>query len=423
MHVSRAIQFEIQPFVVRDLRGRIRLAIKETPENVDALSSLETELVKKLAGYFVAPIISKQQGPEFGRLAEELVRQGTAWPATWPNPQADLLSNEVPPPATWKVLERLLGKEAWLSTKPFDPIWPYLGNRTPVVLTFHSFKGGVGRTTLAAAYAIKLATVDPTKRIAIVDLDLEAPGLAALFGVKASPDARGMLDVFVDHIATGNLDLNEVKVRVTFGSAQIDVFPAGLLDINYLAKLGRLDFASNEPDGTNPVEAALRAFLRQIKDKYDVILLDSRAGLHDLAGIALPALAHVDVLIFRGTTQGIQGLDLTLSRLGRERHIVLAETMLPANDDEHMARRLGRSRESVYEMMCNYNYEQDDPPQLIDDNEPHNIVGIRRKEFLDNLDSIGDRVSEVLQDNDIQKFVARLNDTIELADTTPGDES
>jgi len=83
----------------------------------------------------------------------------------------------------------------------------------------------------------------------------------------------------------------------------ITVFPAGSVDDSYIQKLARLDFSSTEPGKKNPVGYALEAMLHKLRADYDVILLDARAGLHDLAGMSLHGLAHVDVLVFRSTTQ------------------------------------------------------------------------------------------------------------------------
>lgn len=61
-------------------------------------------------------------------------------------------------------------------------MWPYedavLENGTRVV-TFYSFKGGMGRTTALAAVALLL--VKQGKNVMMVDTDIEAPGLATLF--------------------------------------------------------------------------------------------------------------------------------------------------------------------------------------------------------------------------------------------------
>ena len=51
---------------------------------------------------------------------------------------------------------------------------------SPVVVAFYSLRGGVGRSTALAYTAQLLARAGHT--VLCVDMDLEAPGLAALFG-------------------------------------------------------------------------------------------------------------------------------------------------------------------------------------------------------------------------------------------------
>src|SRR5262245_38941474 len=65
------------------------------------------------------------------------------------------------------------------------------------VLTFYSFKGGVGRTMLLANTAYRLAHKHGLRVIA-VDWDLEAPGLHRFFGVTSDTIAKanGVLDYF-----------------------------------------------------------------------------------------------------------------------------------------------------------------------------------------------------------------------------------
>jgi hypothetical protein len=110
----------------------------------------------------------------------------------------------------WCGIERTIAKEAWLERTPLLP-WKLRGDAPPIV-TFHSFKGGVGRTTMAAAHAVRLA--HEGKRVALVDLDLEAPGLASLFGVATG---RGVLDALVDHGVTGSIDLSDTSARPPLG--------------------------------------------------------------------------------------------------------------------------------------------------------------------------------------------------------------
>lgn len=358
--------------IVRDVRGRVRLIIEPKKDAIIALEVLQTTLFVKLGRYFVNPIVSAAANGEMQRLATLILEQAkNKWPAGWPRSVRNVLGGadtSIEAGTRWTGIERTIGKEAWLTTTPPKPPWPLIKGRTPPIVTFHSFKGGVGRTTLVATYAILLASRTPRPRIAVVDLDLEAPGVGSLFGVSTE---RGVLDVLVDHIATGGIDLDgasslaQVDVAV---DGSITVFPAGRVDDVYVQKLARLDFSSTEPGEDNPVGMALTAMLKSMRAQFDIILLDARAGLHGLAGMSLHGLAHVDVLVFRGTTQNLAGLAQTLRTLGSRDAIklVLVETLLPANEEESFRLRRERTRSTVYDMLCEHVYEENDPPQLGD---------------------------------------------------------
>src|SRR5277367_793229 len=66
------------------------------------------------------------------------------------------------------------------------------------VITFYSYKGGVGRTMALANVAYRLADTHGLRVIA-VDWDLEAPGLHRFFGITSEMAAKtnGILDYFL----------------------------------------------------------------------------------------------------------------------------------------------------------------------------------------------------------------------------------
>ena len=57
------------------------------------------------------------------------------------------------------------------------------------IVTFYSFKGGVGRTTALGITAARLA--QDGHRVLCIDLDLEAPGLADAFDLYDAVDTDG----------------------------------------------------------------------------------------------------------------------------------------------------------------------------------------------------------------------------------------
>ena len=61
------------------------------------------------------------------------------------------------------------------------------GKSKAPVITFYSYKGGMGRTTTMIAYAMSLAVNDnpsKKKRVVIIDCDLEAPGYLNFFDLS-----------------------------------------------------------------------------------------------------------------------------------------------------------------------------------------------------------------------------------------------
>ncbi|MBK8260827.1 MAG: hypothetical protein IPK80_05750 [Nannocystis sp.] len=421
----RAIDDAIARYaVVRDVRGRVRLVVEQRNSKQKLpLDDLERALRAALGDWFVGPVVSDAARTDLQHLARKVLELAKhKWPIGWPISLPNVLGGQETPldvRGRWSGIERTIGKEAWLTEEPPKPPWPLETGKTPPIVTFHSFKGGVGRTTLVGVYAIRLASREARRRVAIVDLDLEAPGVGDLFGVRTE---RGTLDVIVDYIATGVLNFDGASAIAQVDPSidpYITVFPAGRIDAAYVQKLARLDFSSAEPGATNPVGSALSAMLERMKaeGRFDVILLDSRAGLHDIAGMSVHGLAHVDVLVFRGTTQNFAGLEQTLRTLGRGKRagLVLVETLLPADEKSALYKsRQDRTRERVYDLMCEYTYDNDSPPQLTDKGEPHEVVSVRRRDWLDGIDSLAGRVNEVLRDSEFTELAARVDEKCRL---------
>src|SRR5690606_17676375 len=197
----------------------------------------------------------------------------------------------------WGAVQRVHSKETWLAKQEVKPPWP-LRENVPTVVSFYSYKGGVGRSTLVAVVAALLARQGAN--VVIVDLDLEAPGQQSLF--ELTPE-RGVLDFLIEHAAIGHADAKDVMRDVTASvpgaTGKVYVVPAGAMGWSYVEKVARLDFSShtesNESTG-GAVHDGLRALLKGIRGSKnpDWVLLDARTGIHDLGGLAIHALAHID---------------------------------------------------------------------------------------------------------------------------------
>jgi len=395
--------------VIRDLKGVLRVIVKPnatTPSatTATAIANLETALAN-LGAWFVAPVLSTASRDAVHRgIASALHQQATAWThaATIPN-------------VILKKLERRLTKDSWTSDEEKAPAWP-LKKQTPPIVAFFSFKGGVGRTTALVGCALLLAQ-DSENKVAVVDLDLEAPGLGPFLNVTTT---RGILDVLVDHAVTGQVDLNAASSPPQ-GNAfptNVMVFPAsgGAIDDEYVEKLGRLDFGRAAIGTADPpVLGALKALLDALKrDMYTHILLDARAGLHDLGGLALHGLAHIDVIVARPSEQTWPGLRHALGHLRRVRgetmDVVLAHAQAPrdVNAPEHRD-----FSEKTYEIFTDVVYPASaSAPAQENGDAIHAVIPILKSEDLLYL-----KTAEGMPLTSFEKLNARIVERISLAQT------
>lgn len=194
------------------------------------------------------------------------------------------------------------------------------------ILTFYSYKGGTGRSMALANLAWVLAA--SRKRVLLMDWDLEAPGLHRYFhpflADKELASSRGLVDLLADYAdlaiqpaqeGEGEdwylplTDLTPYLSGINFDGfpegGRIDLLPAGRQGPGYAAKLHAFDWDTfYERLGGGTYLEALKARLRQ---DYDYILIDSRTGVSDTAGICTVQMPDVLVTLFTYNNQSIRG--------------------------------------------------------------------------------------------------------------------
>lgn len=216
---------------------------------------------------------------------------------------------------------------------------------TPIV-TFYSYKGGVGRSMAVLNVASLIASRG--FRVLIIDFDLEAPGLSHLIGKEAIPEkgksARkspskqilkpGVVELLSDAVLRGpesdllSKPFTQIAEKYTFSysppeglkqhsGAKLSIMPAGLLDEEYSARLDQLDLPGlyKEPENSGKrLILRFRAILIH-SGLYDYILVDSRTGHSDEAGICTRDLADHRMIVSGLNTQNITGTAAFLRNL------------------------------------------------------------------------------------------------------------
>lgn len=219
------------------------------------------------------------------------------------------------------LIEHWLAGQDWLTTGGDRK-----GKGTAERVTFYSLKGGVGRSTALMLWARHMA-VNQGKRVLVVDLDLEAPGIASQLLNNSELPRFGVIDWLADSLvgAQGIAMLADLAAPSSLaGGNHLLVVPAGgsvslSHPFNYIAKLARA-YASGDPDQlTSGFAQRIMALLDALESHYqpDVVLIDSRAGLHETAAAALLQL-DAKVLLFAADLSGTwEGYRYLLSHLGQ----------------------------------------------------------------------------------------------------------
>jgi hypothetical protein len=219
-------------------------------------------------------------------------------------------------------------------------------------LVFFGLKGGVGRSTALAMLAYQLARAG--KQVLLIDLDLESPGLSGLLLPPERLADFGVVDWLVED-AVGQGD--EVAQRMVSASPlsenlrhEIRVVAAiGNGDAYYLDKLSRAYADVSAMDRPRRFSERVQHLIRNLEkaENPDVILIDSRAGMHDLAALSIVGLASTTFLFATDAAQGWQGYRSlfahwqsrpSVARNVRER-LKMVSALFPESDQIARARR------------------------------------------------------------------------------------
>ncbi len=216
--------------------------------------------------------------------------------------------------------------------------------KKPKRVVFYSYKGGVGRTTALVHTAFHLARSG--ERVAVVDLDVEAPGIHK---VLPRPDGANTSVGIVDFLWERQIrpfDTQAGKGLSTYlvemggergrgisyvvedktSRAQVHVIPAGAVGGDYVRRLSTL----SSHDALTTTDDAWSLFEKELTEQIDpdILLIDARTGLGEWGGLSLFRLANEIFLVLFPSDQNAEGINFvrkTIDQLtGVNTHIVLS---------------------------------------------------------------------------------------------------
>jgi cellulose biosynthesis protein BcsQ len=293
--------------IIRDVYGRLRFGVNcdANQFNKEAKNKLNAALTT-LQGFATKTEVLFRDD-----LANpDLIFNSTDWHLTTVATGFDE-AGQAKPEITIAVMDRQIMGQDWLN--PISEPKPH-----PPRIVFYGLKGGVGRSTALAMAAYGLARAG--KRVLLLDFDLESPGLSGLLLPPARVADFGLVDWFVeDAVGQGETLLPRMVAdsplaESTRGAIRVAA-AMGQTESDYLSKLSRV-YADVPGLPGQDARTGLRRFatrmqniveLLEAQENPDVVLIDSRAGLHDVAAISITSLADTALLFATDSAQNWLG--------------------------------------------------------------------------------------------------------------------
>jgi hypothetical protein len=184
-------------------------------------------------------------------------------------------------------------------------------------VTFYSYKGGTGRTLAMLNVAALLA--ERGRRVLLVDLDLEAPGLdfAALTrSATGPPDPKrpGVSDFLFDRQSSSATPIDTYinPIITEHFHDRLQVMTVGTRGVEFARTVEDI---FREPQGDSAhlfalLNAEIEAFIAP-----DYVFFDSRTGLADVAGVCTMELPDVVVAFCGLSEQNVDGMAWALAQM------------------------------------------------------------------------------------------------------------
>lgn len=212
------------------------------------------------------------------------------------------------------------------------------------VVTFYSYKGGVGRTMALVNVAALLAKRG--RRVLVVDFDLEAPGLPSYELFCKPAFGPGVVDYVASFRATGVAPIvNDYITECGNDTQKIWLMPAGhYTQADYTEKLNSIDWQElyEEQSGYLMFEDLKQQWAEYKGQGFDYVLIDSRTGHTDVGGICTRQLPDAVMVMFLPNEQNINGLAPIVDGIRSERsrspkkriELLFCASNVPDLDDE-----------------------------------------------------------------------------------------
>jgi MinD-like ATPase involved in chromosome partitioning or flagellar assembly len=168
------------------------------------------------------------------------------------------------------------------------------------IISVHSWRGGTGKSNITANLAALLAAAG--RRVAVVDTDIQSPGIHILFGLKGAA-----IDHSLNDFLWGRASIEEAAIDLSAGLG--DLGDGKLFLVPSSINSGEIARVLREGCDARTLTGGLRKLARALN--LDVLLIDTHPGLNEETLLSV-ALSHALVIVLRPDQQDYEGTGVTL---------------------------------------------------------------------------------------------------------------
>lgn len=168
------------------------------------------------------------------------------------------------------------------------------------IVSIHSFRGGTGKSNTTANLATAIATSG--RRVAVIDTDIQSPGIHVLFGVDSSTLNHTLNDYLWGNcgIAEAAIDVSPAAVKQAHGSIFLLPSSTEVQDITRILKEGY---------DVRLLRNGFRDLAKTLE--LDYVFVDTHPGLNEETLLSF-AISNTLLVILRPDRQDFQGTAVTL---------------------------------------------------------------------------------------------------------------
>lgn len=204
-----------------------------------------------------------------------------------------------------------------------------------IIVSTHSYRGGTGKSNTTANIAAQLALRG--RRVAIVDTDIQSPGIHVLFGLE--PDR---LRYTLNDYLWGRCRIEEAAHDVTDRIAETTGAAAGgaVMLVPSSVRPGEIARVVKEGYDVNLLNDGFQELSHALA--LDYLLIDTHPGVNEETLLSI-AISDTLLLVLRPDHQDYQGTAVTLDlarRLGVPQLLLIVNKVLPSLDFRQLSDRI-----------------------------------------------------------------------------------